>query len=1050
MTRLFATKSRSQRPVLCILLWWMLAGPLNSSGQNIPGSISGTVRDETGAPMQGVSISLQNSQNGTQTNKAGEFAINAAPGMVLVFSYTNYEPVQLRIGGKTFYTVNLQPRNSHLNEVVIIGYGTQKKVNLTGSVSTIDKKQIENRPVANAVDALQGTAPGLVVTRTNGQPGKEGWNLNIRGFSSLNGTNSPLVLIDGIEGDLTKINPADIENVSVLKDAAAAAIYGAKAAGGVMLITTKKGFSGRINVGYTGLYTLKRPYSMPERIHSWEEAQMVNISNENAGLADAYTQRQIGWMQSKDSNFVMNDPYKLYYYYDLNQIPLLLRKTSPSQSHEVYAQGGNEKTQYLFSLGYYSADGIFKFGPDANQRYNARVNVSTKLSNLFSLDSRVSYAENLIQSPVGAANGDGGLFYQIYQLRTRFPIFLPGDSSKYASTGSGATLYDNLKNGGYANSTDHLLNGVFTLKGENLVKGLGLRLVYSPQLEQTNSITYAQNIPLWSYSQGVPVIATSLNNPNSVSKSRLTQTNNNVQALADYDLNLHDVHHFHVLGGFQYQYYNYDLVTARNTNLVTNSLPSLDYTSSPNMPPTNVSDNIQANTWVSSFGRLDYNYKEKYFIEGTIRQDASSRLAPGHRSQVFPAVSAAWRISKEEWFSKTLPFVNELKLRGSWGKLGNAQLGPNYGNNYDFLALLNSGSAYPFNNTSNPSLYQAALPSPGLGWETITTSDGGIDLSLFNSRLTAGFDYFSRVNDNVMISIPKPALLGVNPSTQNGASIKTWGWEGSIGWKDRAGKVNYWVNANISDNHNKVTRYEGVVAYSEGVNTALPGLPINSIFGYKAIGYYQTKDEVAKSPIQFGFNNQGPGDLKYQDVNHDGVINQGKGTQADHGDLVYLGNTSPRYLFGINLGAQWKGFDLSALFQGVGKRNIVINTYAALPFVNSYRMAWKVNENYWTVNNPNALFPRLYAGGGTNAVMSSKWVQNAAYLRVKNIQIGYTLPAYLVKKAGMQSVRVFFSGQDIWEKNKMWFKYYDAENPDNASFNYPFFRSYACGLNVIF
>jgi TonB-linked SusC/RagA family outer membrane protein len=1019
-------------------------------GASMSQSVTGKVTDQKDVPIDGASVLIKNTSAGVSTNSKGEFTLNVSKGAVLVISSTGYTTKQVVVTGPVL-TIKLELGADNLmGDVVVIGYGTQKKVNLTGSVVAVDKKMLENRPVTNAIDALQGAAPGLTITRTNGQPGKEGWNMNVRGFSSLNGTNSPLVLVDGVEGQLSNVNPNDIESISVLKDAAAAAIYGAKAAGGVVLVTTKKGSSGKIKIGYSGLYTIKKPYSMPTRIHSWEEGQMANLANENAGLADAYTQQQIGWMKNPDSSFVPNDPYKLYYYYDLNQMPILLKKTTPSNSHEVFAQGGTDKTQYFFSLGYYGAQGIFKFGPDNNQRYNVRINVNTKLSNVFSLDSRVAYTQNLISAPTGAANGDGGLFYQIYQLRTRFPIFLPGDSSKYASTGSGATLYPLLKAGGYSNSIEHNFNGVFTLKADNLVKGLGLRLIYSPQLDQTNGTNFYQTIPLWTYSNGVPTIATYLNNPDKLQKTRVTQTSSNVQALADYDLNISNDHHFHLLGGFQYQSYNYDYLSAQNTSLILNNLASLNYTSNSTINPNFVGDNVQSNVWVSYFGKLDYNYREKYFLEGTLRNDASSRLAPAHRNQVFPSISAAWRVNRENWFNSVLPGVNELKIRGSYGTLGNAQLGTNYQNNYNYYALLNSGPAYPFNNSSTPSLYQSTLPSPSLGWETIATSDAGFDLTLLRYRLSIGFDYFVRDNNNMLITVNQPALLGVTPSTVNGASMRSKGWEAIVSWKDKVGNVSYWVNANISDNTNKIKRYDGNLVYSEGINTAIPGLPINTIFGYKALGYFQTKDEVTKSPIQFGFNNQGPGDIKYLDANGDGVINAGKGTKDNHGDLVNLGNTSPRYLFGLNLGAQWKGFDFSVFFQGVGKRNLIVNPQAVLPFEGTYKMPWEINKNYWTPDNPSALFPRLYTGGGTNDYISSQWVQNAAYVRLKNIQVGYNLPAKVVAKAGIQSARIFFSGQDIWEKNKMWFKYYDAENPDVTTFGYPFFRSYAFGLNIVF
>ncbi len=1035
-----------RRLLICLLLL-----PLLSRAQNK--TLSGTVKDETGKPLEGVSVTIKGSAKGALTDSTGHFSISVSPKAILVFSSVGFDQKEQSVSGLSTLTISLHPKGGGMGEVVVVGYGSQKKADLTGAVSTVDAKMIENRPVTSAVDGLQGTAPGLVVTRTSGQPGLEGWSLNVRGFSSLNGTNQPLVVIDGVpNGNLNTINPNDIATISILKDAAAAAIYGARAASGVVIITTKLGKSGKVNVDFNESYVIKKAYDVPQRIDSWRESIMQDTAASNAQTAQPYTQQQINWMKSTDSNYIAHDPYNDNYYYNLNQVPILMRNTTPSQSYNVDVRGGDERTQYYFGGGYYKNQGVLRFGPDANERYNATFNVSTRLSSIFNLDARLSYNENLIQQPTIAANGEYGLFYNLYQLRNRYPIFLPGSTTDFAYTGSGSDDYAVLSSGSYNDLIQNQFNGVFTLRAGHFIKGLDLQVTYNPYLEQDNNNIFNQQVPLWAYNtSGVAAIKTYTVTSASMQKTRTTQTSYDLSALANYSLDVHNDHHFHLLAGFEDQYYDYDYLSAYNNALVNNNLASLNYTSNANLPPSDIGDNVQTNAWQSFFGRFNYNYKEKYYLEATVRNDASSRLSPGHQRQAFPSVSAAWRLSKENWFNKALPFFDEFKLRGSWGKLGNAQLGSLYTNNYNYIATLNANTTgYPFNNQSNIYVYQSSLPSPSLGWETITTADGGLDIELFKHRLQASFDYFERDNDNVLVTLNEPATLGVSPSQTNAASIRDWGWEGSLGWRDRVGKVTYFAKVNVWDDNNKVTRYDGNVVISQGVNNPIPGLPINSIFGYKAIGYFQSKSEVSSSPAQFNSNLQGPGDIKYADINHDGVINGGIGTLANHGDMVYLGNTSPRYNFGINLGAAWKGFDLSAFFQGVGKRAMLIDPSAAQPFVNSWRMPWKINEDYWTPQHPNALFPRLLPGGGTNTNISSKWVQNAAYIRLKNLQLGYSLPTALVNRARIQAVRIYFSGQDLWEKNKMWFKYYDAEDPTNASFQYPFFRSYSFGLNVTF
>jgi TonB-linked SusC/RagA family outer membrane protein len=1012
--------------------------------------ITGRVTDDaTGAPLVGVTVKVKGSTIGAATNANGEFALEVPDGAVLEVSYIGYVSAEIPVNGRTSLSIRLKASSTALNQLVVVGYGVQKKVDMTGSVAVIDNKMLANRPVANAVQALQGAAPGLVVTRTNGQPGKQGWNINIRGFSSLNGTNSPLVIIDGVEGELSDINPDDIASISVLKDAAAASIYGAKSSGGVILVTTKSGNRGKMTVNYSGLYTIKQIYDQPKRIPSWDEAELANVARENAGLPDAWTQRQIGFMKSTDSNFIYNnpDPSINGFYFNLNQVPLIIRKSSPSWTHNVSVSGGGDKTDYFISLGYYHEDGAFKIGPDGYDRYNARLNLTNHFSSVFSLNSRVSYSQSYTNSPSGNPNADYGLLYNLYQLRQIYPIWLPGtDSTKYAQTGSGSTIYEQLKDGGYSHEHQYNLDGVFTLQAAGLVKGLNLRALYSPHLQQYNLEDFHKTVELWSYnSAGIPVIANRLNNPNSIQKGRETIVSHDVQLLADYDWFLNKVHHFHVLGGFEYQYYDYDSVGASQSNLISNEIPSLNMQASATTPPT-VGDNIQTNAWISFFGRFNYDFKGKYLLQATLRNDASSRLAPGHRSQTFPAVSLGWAVNKEPWMAQALPFVNELKIRGSWGKQGNAQLGANYQNNYNYIGVLNQGAVYPFNNVSNPSIYQSALPSPGLGWETIEESDAGIDIALFNDRLSGSFDYYIRNNNNMLIALNEPAVLGVTPSTTNAASLRTWGWGFNIGWRDEIGKVSYYVNFNLDDNRNKITRYLGNVVVGSGTTKAISGYPINSIFGYQAQGYFSSQDEVNQHAFQD--NRTGAGDIIYQDINGDGKINQGNNTLDNHGDLKYLGNTSPRYNFGENMGISYGGFDFSVFFQGVGKRSYMIYGRTIVPFIDSWRMPWAINRDYWTPTNTHAKFPRLYQGGTQNTLVSSHWVQNGAYIDLKNVQLGYTLPQNLTRKIRVAKARIYFTGQDIWESTKAWYKYYNPESPDGASFEYPFFRSYAFGVNL--
>ena len=1013
-------------------------------------TITGKVTDSVGAPLPGVSVVIKGTTIGIITDLNGVYALAKVPSdAILVFSFVGMKTQEIKVAGKNSINVKLEEETIGIEEVVAVGYSVQKKSSLTGSVSMVDEKTLENKPVSNALDALQSTAPGLVVSRTSGEPGLEGWNMNIRGFSSLNGTNQPLVIVDGVEGDLTQLNPNDIQSVSVLKDAAAAAIYGAKSSNGVVIVTTKKAEK-KVSVDYTGLFTTKTPYGMPDLVHTYEWAEMQNVANANAGLNPSWSQEQIDWFRDDSQNVVLNssDQSKIGFYYDLDLKKLLLRSSTPSQNHNISVTGGNNQTRFLFSAGYYDQSGVFKYGPDETKRYNFRLNLSTELTKAISLESRLSYSQSKTESPSVAVAGRWGLMHQILAFSMgRQPFYLPGYEGTYYLDQGTNHPYAQLKDGGYKNSGVHDFSGVFTLKA-NVTKGLTVRAVYSPDLTQRNIDTFVREMQMYTFkSDGTPTLARTINSPNSITKTRATQLSQEIQGLIDYDLSIANDHHLHLLGGYQYKDFRYDYTSAQAKSLLSNDQPSLNFLGDPTVKPV-VGDDIEKNTWSSFFGRFNYDYKEKYYLEATVRNDASSRLAPGYRSQSFPALSVAYRLTKEPWFKSSFRFLDEFKLRASWGKLGNAQLGANTENNYNYVAQLTQATPYPFNNTSNATIYQKTLASPSMGWETIETTDGGADISLLKYRLNLSFDYFYRKNNNMLISINQPAVLGVDPSTVNGAAMKSWGWEVTIGWKDKIKSVNYSVNFNIDDSQNEITRYDGNVAYTAGVNTAIPGCPINSIFGYKADGYFSSKEEVSS----WAFQNTatGAGDIKYIDQNNDKSINTGRSSSADHGDLVYLGNLSPRYNFGFNLNLEWKGIDFSAFFNGTGKRNFLIESNIRVPFLVGYNPPWAIHKDYWTPENTDAKFPRLYSGGAHNNVISSFWVQNAAYLRLKNLQIGYTFPERLTEKVKIKKARIFFTGQDLWEENKMWFNVFDAEYPNNAGYTYPFFRSYAFGLNLTF
>lgn len=1004
-------------------------------------SISGKVSDKQG-PLPAVTVKVPGSSIVTSTDRNGKYVI-AVPSATrsLIFSSIGYHTKEVAFESSNMLDVSLEDASELLNDVVVVGYGTQKKSQVTGAISVVSKEVLVNRPVTNALSALQGTAPGLVITRTNGQPGKEGYAAQIRGLSSVNGS-SPLILVDGVEqASIGSIDQNDIESISILKDASASAIYGARGANGVILITSKKGQEGKVTVSLSSLFTVNKAYNMPERLHSYTEAEMLNEARLNAGNTVAFTPEQIGFMKDPNMNYRVNplDASSYEYFYDVNMIDSVMNKKRTTFQHQqnLSVSGGDEKSQYLFSLGWLGQKGIFKTGPDENQRYNARFNYTNKLASWLSLDSRLSYSENKILSPSVSVGGDYGLLYNIYTLRSLYPIHLPG-TDFYTSGVSSNQTYAQLHDGGSTTEKSNNLSGVFTLGSGGWLKGLNLKAIYAPYLQAYNYNNILRRIPQYN----ITGVAGYWNNPNAYTVRKSNTYRSNYQFLADYDLVLGGKHNFHLLGGYQIETFRSALSSAVAKNLSSNELFSLNLGD-----PTQYGASDDINTWAteSLFGRLTYNYDEKYFVEGVIRRDGSSKLAPGYRYNAFPSVSVAWRINKENWFNNITPIFNEFKVRASYGQLGNSDLS-NFGS-YDYLSTLTKSGAYPFNNVNTYGYYNNTLASPQKTWEIINTSNLGLDLALFNNRFTFSGDYYVKKNKNMLVTVNTTAMIGINTAQYNAASMKSWGWEINLGWRDKIGEsFNYWINGNLSDNRNKVLSYQGKSVLTSGLNTVIEGEEINSIWGYQADGLFSTKDEVTKHAFQS--NITGPGDIIFRDINGDKKIDGGRNSIDDHGDLVKLGSTTPRYTYGVTLGSSFKGFDFSVFLQGVGQRSMLINSYFTVPFVESWRQPTVGQTDYWTPNNLTARLPRLYLGGGQNLPASSWWIQNASYIRLKNLQFGYTLPSRITKKVHMNALRVYFSGQDLWEKSGMWLNFYDPEEPNNSTLNYPFFRSFAFGLNI--
>ncbi|GAB4002953.1 TonB-dependent receptor [Spirosoma daeguense] len=1004
--------------------------------------VSGKITDEKGDGLPGVSVVVKGTTRGTTTDGNGQFRMNVPNGnAVLIVSFVGYVRQEIEVNNRSVINLMLQNDDKALEEVVVVGYGTQRKVNLTGAVSTVDSKALENRPTATLANALQGVTPGLTITRQSGQPGAQGISLQIRGVTSANGNVNPLVLMDGVSvpiETMTTMNPNDVESISVLKDAAAAAIYGAQAAGGVVLITTKKGKAGKVTFDYLAQYGTDWAINVPGRMSLLDEALFSNLSRKNSGSAPEYTDEELQRIRDGIPYVVNPADTGTYLYYNQQSLSdQLLRKFTSMKTHNFTARGGSDKVNFLVSAGYYEKQGVFKVGPDNAKRYNIRLNLGAQLTKHLTLDTRLSYTLERIQQSSAGVDGEG-LLYQVYRLRTRTPFFTP--EGRYNGAGSAATAYGILESGGYNNYTKRQFDGVANLQAANFVKGLTLRAIAGVQYRPANREIFARTVPLWGRSR----ILSYANNPNSYQVRRELIRNTNLQFLATYDLKLGEKHNFTLLGGYQWEDFRDENIITTSTNMVSNDLPTLNL--GDDKTKTN-SEFVGARAFQSVFARLNYNYDGKYLFEATIRQDESSKLAPGLRTKIFPSVSAGWNVQRESWFA--VPAITELKVRGSWGRLGGA-LGDNIGY-YDYLSQLSRGSALVLGDSRASYLFQGGIPSAILSWETIETSDIGIDLGFFQNKLQFTGDYYIKYNRNMLTPMQLPGTIGVGTPRQNNGELKSWGWETELRYRGQVGKdFTYSISANLADNNNKLLSYSARTVIGTGTNSLIEGYALNTIWGYQTAGYFQTADEVKNWAFQD--NRSGAGDVKYIDRNGDGRITVGKGSAADYGDLTLLGTTNPRYQYGFTFSAQWKGFDLTVFMQGVGKRSYRANSESIAPLLVTWKQALAIHSDYWTPENPNALYPRPYVGATHNYLASDKWTLNASYIRMKNLQFGYTLPSTLTQKVRINQARFFFSGQDLFTLSglKAFQGYYDPETRDGVQNDYPFFATASLGLNLSF
>lgn len=1004
-------------------------------------SITGTVVDKKlGETVIGASVLVQGTANGVVTDLDGNFQLgNVSAGNHLVISYVGYQSQTIKVeGGKKHYKIDLIEDAKTLDEVVVVGFGTQKKVNLTGSVETVNSEALENRPIRSATDALQGAVSGLTVSSSSGAPGQFS-SLKIRGTTSIN-SGGALVIIDGMPGDINHVSPQDIENISVLKDAASSAIYGARAAEGVILITTKKGKSEKTRVEYSGNVSFNSPTRLPKSNNAYDHAMLSNLAFTNAGLAVNFSQEALDAI--KDPNIVSipkgND---FIYTADVDWIDLMM-DNSFQENHNLTVSKASDKLNYLFSASWLDQDGMFsEYGPDNFDRINLRSNVGVDLiKDKLTFDSKINYTHiNKLYHPKfggGMGNDDDASGWSIpyitfIQAGPNMPVY--DQNGNYARYRMQANPVQAMREGGEGTFNRQKLEGIFTLSYKPLkgllLKAIGGGVITNDQRKEWRK-AYGKYGP-----DGLISMGAGQRGPNEVNQKTTHTQYLTGQLLAEYGTVINKLHDLKIMGGWSVEENLYEDLQAKRTDIVGNELPALNLGSTEGW-----SNSADETDWalISGFMRLNYSFASKYLVEANFRADASSRFSEKNRWGVFPSVSLGWRVTEEKFMQNQHLFSN-LKLRLSWGQLGNQNgLGL-----YDHIPQYKVGGYYPFASGLGQWAVNGVLPSTERTWETVEMKNIALDMSFLDNRLSVTGEYFIKNNKDMLVNIEMPSVIGIDVPTGNYGELEVKGWEVSVGWRDQIKDFSYGITFNLSDQKDKLVDY-GIKynGFTAGVNQKIQGYSLGSIFGYQTDGYFTTQEEVASSAV-FNRAITGPGDIKYVDQDIDGKI-------TAPNDLKYLGTTAPRYVFGLGLNADWKGFDFNILFSGVGKRDFYLNQEIMAPFSVTWgNFSYTLHNDYWTPENTNAALPRHYAGTGHNYQTSDHWLQNAAYVRVKNLQLGYTLNKKMTDAIRLERLRVYFSGDNLAEYSKL-NKAFDPELTTPSGFMYPIMRSFSFGLNVTF
>jgi len=1039
-----------------------------SNAQTTKVPVSGRVSDNKGVSIPGATIKEKGTSNVTISDADGHYKINVSKGSTLEYTFVGYAPKSMSVGEQTKINITLlDDEGQGLEELVVVGFGKQKKVNLTGAVGTVDAKALENRPVQNVSQALQGLVPGLNISQNNGSL-ESTPSINIRGTGTIgNSSSNPLILIDGMEGSLNALNPQDVESISVLKDASASSIYGSRAAFGVILVTTKRGKAGKVQVNYNNSFRQTRPVLLPEMMDSYTFALYFNDASTNGGSAPHFDasalQRIKDYQDGKITSSTIPSPNNKQFWADgyaygndnIDWYKAMYMDHSFSQEHNLSLTGGTEATSYYLSGNLLDQTGMMRFNQDGYGRYGATVKVNTKISDFLTANYSNRFLRETYHRPSALTDG----FYEAIG-RQGWPTLPLYDPNGYLFSSPSPAL--EMAQGGEDNQVKDWMYQQFQLVLEPIKgwKTFG-EANYRTQTQfrhWDSQQTYNHDV------NGVPYLYKRSSN---VYEYGFKENYFNTNIYSEYSKNFAK-HNFKIMAGFQYEDTRYRSMSAQRNGIIVSDIATLNTTSGLDADGKVLAPVVsgQYQNWATQgfFSRLNYDYDGIYLFEANLRYDGSSRFRSDKRWGWFPSVSAGWNIAREEFFKDRFAFVNTFKLRGSYGNLGNQNTNDWYPT-YLTMPIGTANGSWLINGGRPNTASAPGIVSSTLTWETIKSYNAGLDFSFLKNRLTGSFDWYNRKTLNMVGPAPElPVTLGTAVPSTNNTDLKSMGFEFEIGWNDRLkNNLGYGIKFLLSDYKTTVTRYPNATM---SLNTYREGQTLGEIWGYTTIGIAKTQAEMdahlaTLSNGQSAFGSQwSAGDIMYADYNKDGKLDWGSWTQGNSGDAHLIGNSTPRYRVGLDINLDYKGFDFRAFFQGVLKRDY---------FQNSYFFWGATADKWWSAglvqhadyfrNDPNSplglnldsYYPRPTFGTSKNQQTQTGYLQDASYIRLKNVQLGYTFPQQLTKKFGAQKFRIFASGENLVTWTKL-AKMFDPETIDGGANGsvYPLSKVLSVGLSLTF